>query len=171
MTSCIGEEDPDLIVALSDGTVVLMLTRENLQRLLNGKTVQLGRARTYRRLATFPAHVRCSLPRLMVASGPDGWGAVYGSAVPICSKQVACYDKCSPLASTKRAESILLRCTLLSTSHQTPWLCARGLHLALTRSGYTAFLPSQARRWDGCVGPHQTLSAASRRPTWQGGHR
>src|SRR5258708_21099419 len=52
----------------------------------------------------------------MVASSPDGRGAVYSRRSLSVSKRAACYDEGSPVASTSRADAIFLRCPLLSTN-------------------------------------------------------
>src|SRR6266566_9166730 len=52
----------------------------------------------------------------MVASSPDGRGAVYSRRSLSVSKRAACYDEGPPVASTSRADAIFLRCPLLSTN-------------------------------------------------------
>src|SRR5258708_33799472 len=62
VTTCsgIGEEDPDIIGALSLIAVVLLLTQENLQgRISTWKTALSGRASTHVGPAVLPAPASC----------------------------------------------------------------------------------------------------------------
>jgi len=92
-----------------------MLTAENLQRLLNGKTVPSGRASTHLGSAVLPALARgCNKPNCRFQSWWTGSSLL--KAVTVCSKRAACYGEGSPVASTSRADGSFLRCPLLSTN-------------------------------------------------------